>query len=139
MRVIFFTSGSGSTAYYVSKKINDEFRSNQIVKRLGNLKLQNWNIIKVKFKTFLKLGKQFENGRNSSFNQSWDFKSLNPSKTRTRVQIEPKSGLVLIRPMRHSGLRKLSLCSRQIADRSAVQARKFKLRKFELYIDTLYS
>ncbi len=28
-----------------------------------------------------------------------DFKSKNPSKPRTRAHVEPKSGLVLIRPM----------------------------------------
>ena len=39
--------------------------------------------------------------QNSGFlHQNGDFKSVNPSKTQTLAQIEPKLGLVLIRPMR---------------------------------------
>ena len=46
----------------------------------------------------------------------WDFKSLNPSKTQTRASIEPKSGLVLIRPIKDYLASFLSVVDRMPSD-----------------------
>jgi len=46
----------------------------------------------------------------------WDFKSLNPSETQSWAQIEPKSGLALIRPIWDCLESFLSVADRLLAD-----------------------